>query len=252
MKGVEFMKYSKILIVTCLFLVFSIQIYAQITPEELIAQYIDNSYQSNIVGTMEMTVSKVDKEDRVSVFKTWSRGADLALVRYISPVREQGTAFLKMKDEMYFYLPRVERVMRISGRQQVLNSDFTGSDILGIDLTEYNSTFEGVETIDGQNNYVYLLISNNRSTTYSMLRVWITPSNQLATKQAYYTSSGRLLNVLTFEEYGEIDGRLSPTRMVMESKIQEGNYTTLRILEGTFTVEIPDYIFTLPYLEQGF
>lgn len=246
------MKYLKIFIVICFFLFFSIQIYAEITPEDLIAQYIENSNQFSFVGTMEMTVSKLDKEDRVSVFNMWTKGSDLALIRYISPARERGTAFLKMKDEMYFYLPRVERVMKISGRQQVLNSDFTGSDILGIDLTDYDYFFERVEVLDGKENYIFLLTSNNRNVTYSIIRIWIDPENQLATKQEYYTSSERLLSVLTYEEYKKIGGRLSATKMVMESKIQEGNYTILEILDGTFEEEIPDYIFTLSNLEQSF
>ena len=43
----------------------------------------------------------------------WSKGNDYALVRVTAPAREAGTATLKVKNDIWNYLPRVDRTIRI-------------------------------------------------------------------------------------------------------------------------------------------
>lgn len=102
-------------------------LYCCVSCAEMDLQDIVNRYQEEysrpFIGKMEMRRVKPGKEDRISVFAVWIKNKDYTLVRFLAPVREKGTAFLKNGDQMYFYLPTVSKTIRISGRQRIRFED---------------------------------------------------------------------------------------------------------------------------------
>lgn len=235
------------------FLVFIIRntCLAELDLRSIVRSY-QEEYSRSFSSKMEMRRVKPGKDDRVSVFAAWIKGEDYSLIRFLAPVREKGTAFLKNKDQMYFYLPNVAKTIRISGRQRILDSDFSGADILGMDLAaDYTFDLEGSERIDGIDHYILVLKAKSRTATYDKVRLWLRKSDQLPRKEEFYTSSGKLLQILTYDDFDSIGGQLRPKKMTMRSTMSEGQYTVITILEANYDQAIPDEMFSLFNLKRG-
>ena len=66
--------------------------------------------QSAVLGetavyTLRMTVSRAGKSERVVEMRGWKKGDDLGLVRYTSPPKERGTAYLRNGGSTWLFLP---------------------------------------------------------------------------------------------------------------------------------------------------
>jgi hypothetical protein len=67
----------------------------------------------------------------------------------------------------------------------------------------------------------------------------------------YYTISGKRLKWLTLSEVARLGGRMRPTRLLMESALEQGARTALRFLAIDDDAKLDDRIFTPSALERG-
>jgi outer membrane lipoprotein-sorting protein len=234
-------------------LISSLTVTAEPSPGEIIknyAVYFDQSF----VGKMAMKTVKPGKEDREYICAIWVRGKDYSLLRYLSPEREKGTGCLKIKNTIYLYMPSVHKTITISGRNQLMNSNFSTADILGIDLiNDYDYSLEGTEKIDETDHYIFLLKAKTRKAVYNTIKVWIRKQDYLPVKNEYYTTSGKLLRIMRYEGYGAFLKRANhPKRLIAENVLIKGEYSIITFLEGDFDKPIGDNVFTVGYLEHDF
>ena len=80
---------------------------------------------------MVMTVE--GRRTRSFEMVSYGRGEEDSAMEYVAPARDKNTKMLKLGDELWMYLPGVDRVQKISGhmlRQGMMGSDFSYEDIL--------------------------------------------------------------------------------------------------------------------------
>ena len=56
---------------------------------------------------------KTERWQRELRMESWSEGTDRSLVFILSPQKESGTATLKVDKEIWNYLPKVDRTIRV-------------------------------------------------------------------------------------------------------------------------------------------
>ena len=102
------------------------------TAEELLAA-MDEVLQFD-TRTSTATMEVIDaRRIRPYRMKSYPRGQDDAAVLYLEPAREKGTKLLRKDDNLWLYMPRAERVQKISGhmlRQGMMGSDMSYEDML--------------------------------------------------------------------------------------------------------------------------
>ncbi len=203
--------------------------------------------------TLRMTVSRPGKSERVVEMKGWKKGDDLGLVRYTSPPKERGTAYLRNGGSTWLYLPSAEKVVRVGAKQNFGGGDFSNGDIFRLSLTkDYAATLAGEETVDGQACWKLELKARDRSVAYDRVVYWVrTDGTYFPVRADYYTLSGRRLKWLTSSEVGKIGGRQRPTLLTMESALETGARTLLKFLSIEDDVPLDDRLFTPSALEKG-
>jgi Outer membrane lipoprotein-sorting protein len=80
--------------------------------------------------TMEITTHQWT---RTLDLRVWSLGTEYALVRVLAPPKEAGTATLKVKNDVWNYLPRVDRTIKIPPSLMMgswMGSHFTNDDLV--------------------------------------------------------------------------------------------------------------------------
>ena len=160
---------------------------AQPTAEELLKGMDNNLQFETRSAVVTMTVND-GKRERVMTMQTYGRGQNESAMEYLTPEREKGTKMLKIDDALWLYLPRAERVQKISGhmmRQGMMGSDVSYEDMMaGSEFEEmYTATVVGSEQLDGRLHWKVEAVAKDSSVTYPKRMMWIDDEYRIPSKQ---------------------------------------------------------------------
>ena len=100
---------------------------------DAVVEHFEDLYRSDsAIATATLIITK-PRRTRTLTMKNWSKGRDRALIVIQSPPREKGTATLKVDKNLWNYLPRIERTIRIPPSMMLaswMGSDFTNDDLV--------------------------------------------------------------------------------------------------------------------------
>ena len=205
------------------------------------------------VYTLRMTVVRPGKGDRVVEMRGWKKGDTQGLVRYTSPPKERGTAYLRNGESTWLYLPSGEKVVRVGAKQNFGGGDFSNADIFRLSLVlDYTPTLAGDEEMEGQPCYKLELKAKDRSVAYDRVVYWVRSDGTFYPVRAeYYTIAGKKLKWLTASDVDLLGGRRRPTLLTMESALDAGARTMLRFLAIEDGVKLDETLFAPSVLERG-
>jgi outer membrane lipoprotein-sorting protein len=204
--------------------------------------------------TLHMTVTK-NGRTKTYAMKSYGRGADEAAVEYLEPARDKGTKMLKRANELWMYLPSIEKVQKISGhmlRQGMMGSDMSYEDLMQASAWRslYKGTVVGPDTVDGRTCWKVELTATQPDVSYPRRVTWVDQATNIPLRQELYAVSGMLLKVWTMSDVVDVGGRKFPTRMVVEDQLQKGSRTELRFSDLAFAVPVAEETFSQRWLER--
>lgn len=221
---------------------------------ELLAEADKHMTFDSRSSTMSMTVDKTKRSKTYSM-QSFSRGADETAIEFIEPVRDKGTKMLKKADELWMWLPAVERKQRISGhmlRKGLMGSDFSYEDLMEAnDLSSlYDATVQGSESKDGYDCWKLELTAKDESITYTRRVMWLDKATAIPVRQELYALSGMMVKVWTMGDIQTIDGHNTALTMTAEDKLTGGSSTTITLSDVRYSVELPEEVFSQLWLER--
>jgi len=170
----------------------------------------------------EMTMDVVTENYQRSMkIRAWSLGKERSLFVITYPPKDRGVATLKAGQDIWNYLPRVNRVIRVPTSMMMANwmgSHFTNDDLVKESRMseDYNSevTFEGPR--DGQNIYELTLIPKpDAPVVWGKIVITVIQETLIPTRSLYYDEGGKLARTMTFGGVKTLSGRLLPTIMTL-------------------------------------
>jgi outer membrane lipoprotein-sorting protein len=233
---------------------------AQASPPTLdaVTARIDDLYRSRgTIARIELTVV-TPRQSRTLRLRSWARGEDRALIVIESPAREAGTATLRRDRNLWNYLPRISRTIRVP--PSMMLSSWMGSDLTNDDLTQsssYRRDFDGAVVGPAEGPGAppgsWLVRYDARAGTVGLWRriEFVVSADLIPVLARHYDRSMRLARVMEFRDLREVDGRLVPTRFVLTPQDREGHRTELRYLDIDFDADVPESTFSLTELERG-
>lgn len=197
-------------------------------------------------ASMEITVGgrKITK-----TMRAWAEGNNKGLVEFTS-LRDRGTRFLKIGDDLWLYSPTAEEEVKLSGdmlKQGMMGSDFSYQDALDyehlVDL--YQSNLTGEERLGDRPCYLLELVAKpGAEVSYYRRKVWVDSERYVALREEFYAPSGKLLKVATIEKVERFGARYYATAMKMEDKLRKDSSTRFTIDKIVFDQPIPPGTFT--------
>ena len=157
---------------------------------------------------------------------------------------------LLMKDrDLWVYMPNISQPIRLSLAQrltgEVANGDLTRANFSG----DYHASLIKTESIAGEDYYILDLMAVDRSVTYHRVVYWVNKTNFRPYKAEFYSASGRLMKTCHYTEYRQLEGKLRPTRLIMEDALHQGEKSVLEY-SNLHARKIPDKVFTKDYLKK--
>jgi len=226
----------------------------ELTGEDILRK-VDENYNAKNHRSVSTMIIKGRRGTRTMKARSWTQGTGKSFTEYLSPARDAGTKMLKLKDELWIYLPAADRVIKIAGH--MLRRSMMGSDISYEDFMEdqklsdiYDVKLEAGEKIDGRFCYVLKLTAKIKKVTYDSRKMWIDQERFLPLKEERFAKSGKLLKRLTTDEVFKTGKRWYSKKMTFKDVLQRGQGTVFIIESIEFNVKIPAHIFSKASLRK--
>jgi len=201
-----------------------------------------------------MSVHRPDWE-RKSRMKSWTHGEKDALVRFVEPAKDAGSATLKLGDEMWIYTPKLSRVIKLPFSmmaQSWMGSDFSYNDLAKSDelLLHFDCRVVGEEQHQGHKVYVIEALPHpNAPVIWGKESVRIR-DDHLLLEEAFFDQDLKPVKTLKATQIGSLGGKVYVTRMRMQKLEEAGHWTDIAYEQGSFGLELPRSLFTLANLRN--
>ena len=207
------------------------------------------------IARFTMDIRTVNWE-RSLTLRAWSLGTEYALIRVETPQKEAGTATLRARQEVWNYLPRVDRTIKVPSSMMMgswMGSHFTNDDLVKesrlIDDYEIEIEFEG--TRDGVDIWEFLLVPLPEApVVWGKIRYEVRKEDLMPTWARYYDESDEIVRTMTFSENRMMGGRLVPAVMTMQPADKPDETTVVRYHELEFDTGLDEDFFSLRNLRR--
>ena len=204
---------------------------------------------------MQMEV-KTKHYTRTMLMDSWTKGKDKSLVRIVKPLKEKGTVSMKNGNTMYTYLPKTDRVIRLTTGMMMgswMGSHFTNDDLVKESRLSEDYipeiTFEGDR--DGQGIIEFAIFPKpDAPVVWGKIVIKVHSKGYLPIESQYYDEDMLLARTLTFEDVKEMGGRTIPAVMHMVPADKPDEYTELVYKQIEFDVDLQDSMFSLMQLRR--
>ena len=182
--------------------------------------------------------------------KIWSKGIDYYMILITAPAREKGQVFLKRENEMWNWVPSINKIIKIPPSmmaQSWMGSDFTNDDLLKESsiVIDYDHKIIGNDTIEGFDCYkIELIPKPEAAIVWGKVILWISKENSYQLKAEYYDEIETLINTQYGTEIEKVGNRNLPTKLTMIPADKEGNQTILKLIDMEFDKIIPTSFFS--------
>ena len=226
----------------------------EVTVQDLLNNADDLMRGDSSMATMTMHVHTA-RWDRSLSMQVWTEGTDHSLIKILSPPKEKGMATLKVEDNIWNYLPKVDRTMKVPAA--MMSGSWMGSHFSNDDLVkdsrmadDYTCDFASRPTENPEHQYVIDCTPNpDAPVVWGKLQVKLRGEDTLPVEYTFYDEKGILKRTMLFSDIEDVGGRRLPTRMKLVPADKPDESTEIIYEEINFDVDIPESTFTLQALK---
>mgnify|MGYP001464754164 CR=1 FL=1 len=238
-----------------LLLFFSQDLYSQDATEileesEERIRGIKSSYTEMVITVVRPKWSKEMK------MKGWSIGEDYFVSVVTAPAKEKGVVFLKRENEVWNYLPSIERTIKLPPSMMMQNwmgTDFTNDDLVQRSsiTDDYTNTIIGEENVDGLDCWIIQLIpKEDAAVVWGKLVMWIDKKDYMQLRTEFFDEYEDMVNIMTSKMIKSFDGKKLPSVIEFIPLDKEGKKTIIERLVWKFDIDINQRFFMSNYMRN--
>lgn len=220
---------------------------------DALLQHLDNLYRSaSSIAQIQIDVTS-PRSTRSMRVKAWTRGEEEVLVLIEAPPREAGTATLRVGNNLWNYLPKIARTIRVPPAAMLgswMGTDFTNDDLVKESSRRKDFAARIDRRCDAPAGW-WLVLDVNPGIVGRWARMEVLVSDaRLPVEERHFDRRGRLARTMHFDDVRVLGGRRLPAHIALVPADSEGQRTEMRYLDVQFDVPLPSDIFSLSRLEQ--
>lgn len=212
----------------------------------MIGRMEDLLWSSSNHGRFEMLIETPYWQRTLSLDVKMQR-PDRSFIRVLSPKKERGIGSLRLCSEMWNYIPKIDRVVKIPPSMMLqpwMGSDFSNDDLVKQSslLNDYSHQL-GTENQDGL-MHIVSTPKPNAAVVWGRVESWVEPDTGIPHRQLYFDEAGVAVRELSFKDVREMDGRRLPTLWQMRPLDDQGKRTQVLIRQIEFDRKLDSAWFT--------
>jgi hypothetical protein len=226
---------------------------AEPTLEELLLATDDAGRGDQSIAVVSMHV-KTEHYERTMKMKMWAKGTEKTLVRILEPEKDAGTTSLKVDENLWNYLPKVDRTMKVpSGMMggSWMGSHFTNDDLVKDSRLsdDFTCSITG-RPADSAGNYVVACVPKPEApVVWGKVQATITPE-RVPVKVEFIDEKGVLVRTMAYEDVRDVgNGRKMPFTFTLTPHDKPGEYTKMVFESLDLAAQVDDSLFNLQSLQ---
>ncbi|MBI3288490.1 MAG: outer membrane lipoprotein-sorting protein [Elusimicrobia bacterium] len=210
-------------------------------------------------GRLIMTIETPEWKRSLEI-EGWNKDRTFAFIVIRSPAKERGNTTLRRKTEMWAWLPKVERVIKIPPTMMHntwQGSDFTYEDIVKADSLVKDYTHNLLKTTKEEGRTIYHIEATPKpdapvvwGKVLTDVALYDDDQSVLPVNERDYSERGELIRTITLSDVKVMGGRRVPARLECVPKAA-GRRTVLHYQELEFDISLPESFFSYQRLQKG-
>ena len=231
-------------------------LYAQAQDATEILKKSDRKVRGN-TSYAEITIKiSRPKWQREMRLKSWTKGDDYAVSLVTYPAKEKGIVFLKRKNEMWNYMPSIERTIKMPPSmmlQSWMGTDLTNDDLVKRSsiVRDYTSKIIGEESVSGLKCWkIQLTPKEDAPVVWGKLLIWVDQKDNMQMKIEFYDEDDFLVNKMLAYNPKLFDGKKLPSKIEFIPVDKPGNKTVIIYNKLVFDKPISESYFTINHIKK--
>lgn len=248
LSAIKVLKFS----LAVLFLLVSLAKTCAALDIEALVREVEKQYMGE--SSRALTTMKVSTEhwERTLEMEAWSLNRDYFIVRILEPVKERNVATLKRFREVWNYLPKVDRVIKVP--PSMMGGSWMGSHITNDDLVKANHIEKDYDLSlleENDTHYVVECIPKpDAAVIWGKIIYRIRKDPQAPERIDYFDEEMIQVREMHFADVQQIGDRVVPLRLEVIPLEKPGEKTILHYRELEFDIGIDEHFFSLRNLKQ--
>ncbi len=226
------------------------------TAEGLDAQALVRKVETQYMGITSHAIArmiiKTESWSRELKMEFWSEGRDKFLAKILSPKKEQGTATLKIDEEIWNYLPKIDRLMKIPS--SLMGDRWMGSHLTNDDLIKENKIDElynfEIKKAWGDTVVIIGIPKLNAAVVWGKIEYRVNLEKMVPDFVRYFDEDDVLVRTMKFDRIEKVSGRWIPLRMVILPEELPGEKTEMVYEKLEFDIQLEKDRFSLSSLRR--
>lgn len=202
------------------------------------------------ISEVEMTVVTGHWERHLKM-ESWSLGRERFLVRILAPIKEKGVATLKVENEVWNYLPKVDRVIRIP--PSMMGGAWMGSHITNDDLVKANHIDQDYDFTlleeTSESWQIEGLPKPDAPVIWGKIIYQIRKQQLVPSQVDYFDEENILVRRILFDDVQTVSGRTIPLKMTVLPQEKPKEKTVMHYRKLQFDVDLREDFFSLGNLK---
>ncbi len=217
--------------------------------------YVDDLHRGESSHSTLTMFVKTARWERSMSMEAWSLGDDYSLVRILEPKKERGTATLKANNDLFTYLSKTGRTIKISGASMGgswMGSHYTNDDLMKDSrlVKDFDHVVKNGPTVEGEPTWAIVLRPKPKAVVvWGQIDVLVRKSDLLPVGELFYDEDLNPVRKMEFFDYRQEGSRLVPRRTRMTPLDKPGEYTEISYDKLDFGVELEPSFFSVSQLE---
>ena len=190
--------------------------------------------------------------ERTLEMEAWSLGRDYFLVRILEPAKERGVATLKRDREVWNYLPKVDRTIKVPPSMMGgswMGSHITNDDLVKASHVDQDYTFRLLE--EGAGHWlIECLPRPEAAVVWGKIIYRLRKQPRVPEQIDYFDEEQQRVREIRFEEVRQLGDRTVPLKLTVTPLDKPGEQTVLHYRDLAFGVPLDQGYFNLRSLQQ--
>ncbi|MCD4668765.1 MAG: outer membrane lipoprotein-sorting protein [Sulfurimonas sp.] len=218
---------------------------------EIVKKLDENMRGENISMKLSMRVVSLGHE-RTMKMQTYSQGTKKSFTKILYPPKDKGITFLSLDNQMWQYVPKIERVIKIPPSMMLQN--WMGSDITNDDMVKQSSIVEDYEPRilkkDEHIVTIELIPKEDAAVVWGKIIINIDTSTYTSSKDIFYDEDGEEVRYFIYEKVKKFGKYYIPTYWRVQSSEKKNNFTEIVLEEVEYDTDISEQYFKKSALKR--
>ena len=234
-----------------------VEAFAETRDANALLDKVDDLYRGDSSeGQMSMVIV-TENWTRTLVAEMASKGKDNTFIRILEPKKERGTTTLRVGKDIWNYLPKVDRVIKLPS--SMMSVSWMGSHVTNNDLvreSRFSEDFNCSIAFDGEKEgqaiiEIDCLPLEDAAVEWGKVGLTLDALKELPMEVRYFDEDLALARTITYSNLRLVDDREMPTTMIVTPADEPEESTTVTYNKITFDVDIADDFFSIRRLREN-